>query len=121
MVEGVGARDDSARAVAQEVDRQLGMALLGYQNQTAEVRHVFGDVLDVEPSPFGLAAAAQVDGEAAGDELPGRPGVLPAMGVHAVADDHHASRPLVGIPRAVLDTNIFQADEVTFLHRLGSS
>ena len=53
---------DAAGAVAEQVDRQALMPLLGDPDHPADVGDILGDVLDVEPLALGLAAAAQVDG-----------------------------------------------------------
>ena len=56
-------------------------------DERVDVVEIVGDRLDVEALAVGLAAAAQierVDGEAARDELLGRPGVVAAVRVEAV-------------------------------------
>ena len=89
MVERVDARGDAAGAVAEQEERQAGLALLGDADQPAEVVGPVLDPLDEIALAVGLAAAAQVeriDGEAAADELLGGPEILAAVRVEPVAD-----------------------------------
>ena len=92
VVERVDGRNHAAGAVAEQEDRQAGLARLGDLDHAGEVGDIVVDVLDVEPLAFRLAAAAEiegVDGEAACDELLRRPEILAAMRIDAVADDDH--------------------------------
>ena len=94
VVEHVADGDDAAGAVAEQEHRQAGIARLRDLHGAGDVAHIVGDILDIEALAFRLAAAAQIERvnrEAALHELLGRPDVLPAVRVDAVADDQRGA------------------------------
>ena len=81
VLERVDAGGDAAGAVAEQEDRQAGLALLGDLDEPGEGGDVVVDGVDVVAVAVGAAAAGQIeriDREAGGDELLGGPEIVAA-------------------------------------------
>ena len=102
MIQRIAGGHDAAGAVTEQKHGQARVARLGELDEVRDVADVLRDGVDVEALAVRLAAPAQVegvDGESAGGQLPGRPQVLPAVGVDAMADDDDRARPPGRPPR----------------------
>ena len=89
--------------MTEQEDRQARVARFREFHDLGDVAHIVRNVLDIEALALGLSAAAQierVDGEPGLHELLGRPDILTAVRIDAVAD-HDDSTRLAGLPGAM--------------------
>ncbi len=103
MLEGVDGRDDAARAVAKNEDRERAFAGAREIDELLDVAHVVGELVDIEVLPLGATVAAEVervDGEPSRRELLSGPLVEAAVRLEAVNQDHDALGLGRGLPRA---------------------
>ena len=87
ILQRVDARDHAARAVAEQVDRHAGFALLRDLDEHRDVADIVRHIVDIEALAVRFTAAAQVervDREARGLQLLAGPQILTAVGIDAM-------------------------------------
>src|SRR5689334_154737 len=99
--------------MAEQESLQLRLARFGEIDERIDISLVFTDILHVEALAIGFAAAAQIDGVngiAVAHELIGRPLIVGAVCVEAVAERDDSARRAVRAPGSHKETSAFAFD-----------
>src|ERR1700730_3195763 len=101
ILECVNARDDSSRAVSEQIQRQPGVARFGQGDYACDIADVVGHLVYIESFTVRAPTSAQIQSvnrEAERGELLADPLILTAARVEAVTDDDDRASNSVGTP-----------------------
>src|SRR6185436_21112517 len=102
MVERINARNDTARAMTENEQRQTGILRSRGSDQRSHILGIVFDLFNVITLAFGTPTPAQIDRisrQTFRSELLADPQILPAMRIKSGYDNHHAACFPFGLPR----------------------